>query len=65
MTSKFWLCVIIVVNSSSAFGLNTPSDISVDDIQKQIYAANRMDKQIGAAVALVLRAQRDKKQKRK
>jgi len=58
MTSKIWLCVVIVMNSSSAFGLDTPSDTSVKDIQKQIYAANRMDKQIGDAVALVHRAQR-------
>lgn len=61
MISKILLFVVFIINTSSVFGLNTPSDISVEDIQNQIYAANRLDKQIGDAVALVLKAQREEK----
>lgn len=53
MTIKFWLWTVLAMSPVSAYAINPASDTAVSDIQKQIYAANRMDYQIGIAVQAV------------
>lgn len=58
MTIKFWLGAILSINSLNAFAINPASPTAIADIQKQIYAANGMDLQIGIAVQAVNDAER-------
>lgn len=60
MRIKYSFFVVLALIAQSAYALKTPSPDEINDIQKQIYAANKMDKPIGDATELFLKARREK-----
>lgn len=61
MKINFFLCGVVMLSAGSAFGIRTPSENEIKDIQNQMFAANRMDNQVGAANQKVLDAKKTKK----
>lgn len=61
MKLKIIIYIMVMMSARSALAIKTPSGTAIDAIQEQIYAANRMDKQIGIAEEFLRDAERMKR----